>query len=187
MSNQEGLLLQVFSPEAAAPGPLHCHLMASWTDPWNFRAEDRNFLLRITKWGSFALGLNWSCKLLFSCFSDTPSLLTRSSGGPGQGVQASPGTTVCEDFRAFSYLEGIQELLHFKGASFPFFRPGSTYENSDELNLNLSLGANCMWSGAIGSNLIISWVSWHSFAKGHFWGLIGSLYFPWQLRSPNWV
>lgn len=58
MSNQEGLLLQVFSPEAAAPGPFHCHVMAPWTDPCNFRAEDRNFLLRITKWGSFPLGLN---------------------------------------------------------------------------------------------------------------------------------
>ena len=40
--------------------------------------------------------------------------------------------------------------------SFPFFRPGSTYKSSNELNLNLSLGANCMWSRAIGSNLIIS-------------------------------
>ena len=118
MRNQEGLLLQVFSPEAEAPGPLHCHVMAPWSDPWNFKAEDLNFLLRITKWGSFPLGLNWSCKLLFSRFLNTPSLLTRSNGGPGQRVQASPGTIVCEDFRGFSYLGGIHELFHFKGVKF---------------------------------------------------------------------
>ena len=57
-----------------------------------------------------------------------------------------------------SCIHGIFQarLLEWVAIAFSIFRPGSTYKNSNELNLNLSLGAHCMWSRAIETNLIIS-------------------------------
>ena len=63
----------------------------------------------------------------------------------------------CEDFPAFSYLEGRLELFHFKGVKVSLLAGrgmGRPSMSSTALNVTLSLVANGSWSGAIESSLI---------------------------------
>ena len=64
-----------------------------------------------------------------------------------------------EGFHGFSYLEGILDLFHFKGAKVFLLLGlgmGLPYTDSNALNFNLPLGANPTQSRAIGSNLILA-------------------------------
>ena len=72
-------------------------------------------------------------------------------GGCGQHLV----TIFHDSFHGFSYLEGMLELFHFKRVKVSLLSVLCLpYMSSNELNFNLSPGADCMPSKAIGNNFI---------------------------------
>lgn len=135
-----GPVPQLVSPEVGIRGPLHLGVMNPWGGPRSFGAAR---VVRVTQWGLLHLG--------GELVRGRPGFLVL--GSPGRkGWRAGPAGVggIClphsEGFRGFSGLEGIAELLHFKGVKVSLLSGwgmGLPYMNSNAFNFNLLLGTNC--------------------------------------------
>ena len=117
-------------------GPPHSSVMSPQRDPTQLRGR---WVMSITKWGSFLLGLSWSRGCRISRFLDAPGLLAGRGGGQVGGCGQHLVTLVSPTWRVHWSCFKVSLLM--------------ALGNSTAFNFNLFLEANHMLSRAIGSKL----------------------------------